>query len=235
VPRYVLLLHGLGGTGAKLARHFSFGALSRELGFTFEAPDGDVDASGRAFWNAGPACCDFDGRGIDHVASLGARLDQARARLGPDARLFVVGYSNGGFMAHRLACDRTGIDGILSVAGPSPTSVASCDHAPRRVLHVHGDADDVVAFEGGHVFQMSSPHASAEASVLGWAKRSGCDASLSARGELDLERTLDGPETLVMSPPCDPRRVLFRVRGGSHAVAAGDVAMRVLLRELFAE
>jgi polyhydroxybutyrate depolymerase len=231
----VLLLHGLGGSGAKLARHFSFGALSRELGFTFEAPDGDVDSSGRAFWNAGAACCDFDGRGIDHVASLGARLDQVRARLGPDARIFVVGYSNGGFMAHRLACDRAGIDGILSVAGPSPTSVTSCDHAPRRVLHVHGDADDVVAFEGGHVFQTAASHASAEASVLGWAKRSGCDAPLSARGELDLERTLDGPETLVMSPPCDPRRVLFRVRGGSHAVAAGEGAMRVLLRELFAE
>jgi polyhydroxybutyrate depolymerase len=132
-----------------------------------------TDSSGRRFWNATDGCCDFERREIDDVGYIDAVIDDMRAQYNIDPRrIFLLGHSNGGFMAHRLACDRAGIDGILSVAGPSPLSVTSCDHAPRRVLHVHGDADDVVAFEGGHVFQTSSPHASAETSVLARARPS---------------------------------------------------------------
>ena len=142
-PTFVLLLHGLGGSGRNLIRHFGIDALSKQLGFEFEAPDGTVDGQGRRFWNAGESCCDFDKLGPDHVRSLGATVARERTR---GKRVFVVGYSNGGFMAHRLACEVDGIAGILSVAGPSPLDVSTCKHSAARVLHVHGDADEIERF-----------------------------------------------------------------------------------------
>lgn len=228
-PTFVLLLHGLGGSGRNITRHFAIDSLAASLGFDFEAPDGTVDRQGRRFWNAGPGCCDFDGLAPDHVSALGAVLARERAK---GKRVFVVGYSNGGFMAHRLACEVEGISGILSVAGPSPMDVATCKHAAARVLHVHGDADPIVRFEGGGLFGNERKHASAEYSVLGWAKRRGCDAPLETIAELDLDEAIEGGETLVQSPPCAPELQLHRVRGGTHSVINGRASIERLMRSL---
>lgn len=233
--RFVLLLHGLGGNGESIDRHFGFAKLSRELGFEFNAPDGSVDSAGRRFWNAGPACCDFDATGVDHVQALGEGLDQAVARYGSDTRLYVVGFSNGGFMAHRLACDRPGITGILSVAGTAPSDVASCKYAPERVLHVHGDNDEIVRYAGGHVFTTKAAHTSAEDSVRAWGLKRGCAQPLEEGLTLNLEPDLAGAETTLLRSSCAPSLQLFRVRGGSHNVAASSNAMRELLVRMFAD
>ena len=233
--RFVLLLHGLGGSGKSIERHFGFAGLSRELGFEFEAPDGSLDSAGRRFWNAGPSCCDFDATGVDHVQALAARLDQALARYGSDTQLFVVGYSNGGFMAHRLACERPGVTGILSVAGTAPNDVENCSFAPERVLHVHGDSDEIVSYAGGHVFSNEVTHTSAEYSVSAWGQKRGCKEPLQEGPKLDLESDLAGKETTVLASSCAPALQLFRVRGGSHNVVANPSAMRELLVRMFAD
>ena len=118
----VILLHGLGGSGAHLFQAGRLGELARAHRLFVVAPDGTPDRARRLFWNAGDACCNFDRLAIDDVARLRALIDEWRARPGVDpARVYVVGFSNGGFMAHRLACDAADrIAAVASIAGAAP-------------------------------------------------------------------------------------------------------------------
>jgi len=234
---FILLLHGYGGTGQSIAQHFGFGTLASTNRFVFLAPDGVADRNRARFWNAGPACCDFDGRRPDHVRELGAIVAAAREhpKIDPD-RVFVVGYSNGGFMAHRLACDVPGIAGIASVAGAAVADPGSCKHVPRRILQVHGDADPAVAYAGGHVLGKTnmSAHPSAADGMRAWARRAGCDEPATQGAPFDLDAKLPGAETVPISSACSAGIEIFRVGGGAHNVAADDTSMKRVLDALMA-
>src|SRR5205814_4362028 len=117
------------------------------------APDGLQERSGRGahFWNDTDACCDFAHTGVDDVAYLDAVIADMRARYRvDDARIFLLGYSNGGFMAHRLLCDRAStFAAAASVAGSAWKDPARCrPAAPASLLEVHGDADEMVLYQG---------------------------------------------------------------------------------------
>merc|ERR1712107_847794 len=85
---------------------------------------------------------------LDHVISA-----VARAFNGSEQLAFVVGISNGGMMANRLACSSSKVKALVAVSGPlvQGTGVASERFECSRripVLHLHGDADAVVPYDG---------------------------------------------------------------------------------------
>jgi polyhydroxybutyrate depolymerase len=232
---FVVLLHGYGGSGASIARHFGFATLAAQKRFIFIAPDGEPDAHNARFWAAGAACCDFGGKKPDHLGSLRKILDAARANPKVDpARVFVVGFSNGGFMAHRLACEVEGIRGIVSVAGAVSFDAASCKHAAEVIIQVHGDADPVVRYEGGRVLGKTSveAHPGALAGITSWAKRRGCDAPAASGKPFDLDPELPGAETTPLTFACAPGTELLRVANGEHDIASNPTAMSQLLDRL---
>ena len=99
-------------------------------------------------WNAGGCCRPR----ANDVAYLDALLDHAAAqssfRVDP-ARVFLTGFSNGGMMALRYACDRA--ERLAAVAVVSATVLGDCAPTARLdVLAVHGETDTVVPLEGGH-------------------------------------------------------------------------------------
>lgn len=236
---FILLLHGYGGRGETIARHFGFAKLAEERRFLFAAPDGVPDSKGARFWNAGPACCDFDHVGadqgpkpVDHVAELAALLQQASRHPSVDpTRLYIVGYSNGAFMAHRLACDVDGIAGIASVAGAGPQDTQACKHMPRTILEAHGDDDAAVRYEGGQVLDRSAlpRHASAVETVTAWARRAGCAQDIKAASRIDLDARLVGPETEPLSFGCAAGVKLLRVTRGTHSILSDRESMGRLL------
>ena len=73
---------------------------------------------------------------------------QARWRV--DAgRVFATGMSNGGMLAHRLACDAADVfRAVASVAGTDATERCSPSR-PISVLHIHARDDTHVLFDGG--------------------------------------------------------------------------------------
>ena len=178
----LIFLHGLGGSGTQLFRFLDLERFGRQQRVIVIAPDGTRDRSGRPFWNAGPACCNIDGVAVDDVARLGALIDQWRARPDVDPRrVYVAGFSNGGFMAHRLACaigERLAAVASISGAGPEPDEDCPGAATAIGVLEVHGDNDGVVSDRGGRVFDEPtlSPYPSARAAMAGWARRMGCRA-----------------------------------------------------------
>lgn len=237
----IVFLHGYGASAERFAAALDVPRLAADQGFVLALPSGTRDRHGRAFWNATAACCDFDGASVDDVAYLAALIDDAASRAPVDRRrVYVVGFSNGGFMAHRLACDLSDrVAGIASIAG-SITAGEPADRCrpaqPVTVIQVHGDADDVVAYGGGHVLgRVEVPeHASAAEAVARWARLDGCRAEPAPGGELDLEDRLAGPETVVTRyEGCRDAAVeLWTVRGGSHFVAQGRRAMALIVERL---
>jgi polyhydroxybutyrate depolymerase len=113
---------------------------------------GTRNPGGNRFRNATDACCDFYGQGPDDVAYLDAVLDDVARRFKVDVtRIWLVGHSNGGFMAHRYACERSRrVAGFVSLAGAGWLDPARCaPEAPVAALQVQGDADITVKRDGG--------------------------------------------------------------------------------------
>lgn len=211
----VLALHGYGANGFVQAAYFGLPDLVADGEALLLAPDGTVDSTGKLFWNADPACCDFDGTNPDDVGYLGKLIDDVIASYPVDrSRVFVIGHSNGGFMAYRMACERADvITAIAGLAGGAASVPASC--TPERavhVLHIHGTADATVPYAPGGL------GAGAEESVAQWAGHDGCDATLTAGATYDLEKSLPGSETQALAAACPPTVTveLWKVEGGSH-------------------
>jgi polyhydroxybutyrate depolymerase len=192
-----------------------------------DVPDGTVDALGRRHWNAGPACCDFDGVGTDHVGLLRRRMDGRPT--------VVVGFSNGSFMAQRLACVAPEVIAVVSLAGGDPLHTEPClARGPVAVVHVHGSDDRVVPLRGGHVLgdrtRPSIPPA--EDVLLRWGERNGCDASRGfvERTRLDLSSSLPGSETSVRAlTGCDAPVELWVMEAAGHVDVASPAVVRSAL------
>jgi polyhydroxybutyrate depolymerase len=228
----VILLHGYSASGAGQESYFQLGAVADEQTFLYATPDGTPDATGRRFWNADDACCDFFATGVDDVAYLNAMIDDISSKYTVDPkRIFVVGHSNGAFMSHRLACDLSNrIAAIVALAGAVWNDASKCNPtSPVSVLDVHGDADLVVSYGGGAVAaNLVAPGASAtqppypsEAQTMAtWAAKNGCTGTLATDGVVfDLDTLLAGTETSESAYGGCPSGVaveLWTIAGGSH-------------------
>jgi polyhydroxybutyrate depolymerase len=235
---FILWLHGLGASGSLLRTVLQLDKLAAQYNFAYAAPDGAVDSKQRKFWNASNVCCDFDHQRVDHVARLSALLESAKAQPDIDPKqLYVIGFSNGGFMAHRLACSGVDLAGFASMAGlgPSPTDACKPAH-PLRILEVHGANDVVVRPEGGRLFDdLNLPVFPAlRVTVDAWAKRNHCDASAPASKVVDLVPNLPGAETTQLAySRCAASVELWMIAGAGHmsvnALGVVDAAVQRLL------
>jgi polyhydroxybutyrate depolymerase len=219
----VVLLHGYSSNGAAQNAYFGLSAQADRGGFLLAYPNGTRDLTTNRFWNATDACCDFYGSGVDDVAYLDAVLDEIASRYRVDpGRVFLVGHSNGAFMAHRYACDRAGrVAAIVTLAGMQWQDPGRCGAgSPVSVLHVHGRNDQTIRYEGGSTPKGAYP--GAVDTVGAWAGKNGCSGSLTATGRrLDLDTYVAGEETTVERyTGCTGIDVeLWTIEGGGHVPA----------------
>jgi len=231
----VVLLHGFGSSADGLDRYLG---ISRRVGsdrFALLLPEGTRNWIRMRFWNATPACCDFFRSGADDAGYLRALVQEVE-RIVAVGRVYVIGYSNGGFMAHRLACDgMPKLAGIAVLAGSSFERAERCDGAaPVTVLQMHGDEDGLVAYEGDpNPLLGRGGFPGAEEAAARWARRGGCDAEAArTAGALDLERRIAGAETAVAAyGNCDAgiRVELWTIAGGGHRPAFVREIGRIVL------
>ncbi len=229
----VVGLHGYTSNATELDSYFGLTAAADERGFLLALPEGTVDPSGDQFWNAlEGGCCDFSGSGVADSTFVSRLIEEVETAYAID-RVVLVGHSNGAYLAHRVACDHADqVTAIAALAGTLPADVARC--APSRavtVLHIHGDADDVVGYGGGQ------GGASAPDTAAAWAGFDGCAATPGRAPALDLERLLPGAETEVLRyGDCrDGAAVeLWTIVGGGHVPELSDDFTPAVLDRLLA-
>jgi polyhydroxybutyrate depolymerase len=221
----VVMLHGYGASGAIEEGYLGLTSVSDQRGFLYVHPDGTVNQSGLRFWNATPACCNFFASTVDDSGYLSSVISGVAARYSVDAkRVYIVGHSNGAFMAHRMACDHAGqIAAIASLAGAMFEDISRCaPSSPVSVLQIHGTADDTILYNGGTILANTYP--SAPTTVADWVSIDGCtDVPDLSAPALDLVNTLPGAETTVTqyAAGCTAGSTveLWTMEGASHIPA----------------
>ncbi len=217
----VMILHGFGAGGLVQSLYFRLEKLVNDKKFLLVAPDGTVNKSGSRFWNAVTNCCDFDNSGVDDVKYLTGLIDEIAATHAVDKkRVFLVGHSNGGAMAYRLACDAASrFAAVVTLAPPFYGDMGKCNPSePVAIRHMHGTADETVAFDGGEPVGQPTARASADA----WAKWNGCGAMPTDAAPIDFDRAVAGAETKVSTwSACRATSVveLWTMQGSSHIPA----------------
>lgn len=223
----VIVLHGYGASGALQELLFQFKSRAEKYGFIYLLPDGTVDSTNKRFWNATDACCNFDNTGVDDSAYIEGLIDEARSIYNIDAkRVFLVGHSNGAFMAYRMACDHADtIAAAVSLAGAMYSDVSKCNPSgPVSILQIHGSDDQTVLYDGGSVSGAAS-YPGAKTSVADWATFDGCATTPKSGTSLDLTDAQPGAETTVETyDGCQSGTVaaLWTMQGEGHIPAIND-------------
>lgn len=117
------------------------------------------DPDARYNWNDGRLGTDIwampDNEDIDDVGYFSDLISGAQAHYGVGDRVYVIGISNGGYMAYRLAMDpRTNprLRAIGTVVAQIPTDIFALGlPAPTPLFAVAGSEDPLVPFNGGPV------------------------------------------------------------------------------------
>lgn len=218
----LVLLHGYGSNAEQQDAYLGVSEQAASRGLYVLLPDGTPEPSGRRYWDATPACCNFAGPPVDDVGYIRSLVREAiDVRPIDPARVYVFGHSNGGFMTYRLACDLA--DELIAVAvlaGSEPPGDQACQPTvPVSVLHIHGTDDPLVSYGGG---QLGAPFAGAAEVVARWAGLAGCDAEAVEGEPVDLDGGIAGAETAVLAyEGCDDGLdvQLDSIEGGGHIPA----------------
>ena len=189
----ILALHGYTSNMEELESVAQITGLADEYGFIYVRAEGERDLTGNRYWNAAEVpLLPTLGEPPNDSIYLRSVVRDVEDRFNVDPRrVYVLGYSNGGFMAYRLACDYPDVfAGVAVIAGLAEECITTGN---VHLLHIHGTADSVVPFEGGHPsgIPFLPEFLSAEESVSLWAEYNGCLPDMEIEPEkIDLHRTL---------------------------------------------
>lgn len=207
-------LHAYATAPDVLVESYALVRQAAERGWLLVVPEGLRDAQGKVHWNASSACCG-EGPRQDDLAYLRAVLRDVGSHYRVDkTRVYALGVSNGGFMAHRWACSPEGeLAGIVSIAG----AAQGPDDPPCRpgrsvnVVEVHGTEDGVILYAGSH--GGSNRYPSATEGARRWAALNGKSGPsvVSHRRSLFLE-----PIKIESWNSGNARVSLWSIDGGDH-------------------
>jgi polyhydroxybutyrate depolymerase len=198
----VVLLHGFTGTASKTDMYMLLRYRTSSRGFILVTPDGTAnppgsispkgeDYSGKQFWNATEFCCDFLKSGVDDVKYLTKLVDYLSSNYRVDRRrVYLLGHSNGGFMANRLACEEgEKFAAIASLAGGSFKNLSSCKKSTAvAYLQIHAVNDGTIAYGEDARYAGGLP------TVQQWLKKNDCSSEFQVVPRKSILPLVVGPE-----------------------------------------
>jgi polyhydroxybutyrate depolymerase len=238
----MILLHGLNGTGEEVEAYVQLRPLAAERGFLYCTPNASTTPQGDRAWqwpywnNETDVSAFLVPQGIpylDEVGYLRGLIEEIATHFAVDRkRVYVLGYSNGAFMAYRMAYEAADlVAGIVGLA--AVTRIDGPDFLPSEpvnILHVHGTSDKFYtsyAVPGGTLLL------GAVRSTQIWAGYNGAhDPVTDPAPTMDLDLALPGLDTVVTrytSHPPGGAVELWTINGGSHHPAlSSEFSPRVI-------
>lgn len=156
----VLVFHGGGGSPSYSRRQSQWSELGASEGAIVVYPAGSSRFGDRLLtWNAG-TCCGFARKlGVNDVSFVRALLDTLQGLYHVDRhRVFATGMSNGGMLAHLVACRLADRFAAVAVVSGELTVEDCAPSRPVSVLMIHGTADQNPPFNGGVGRNALDPH-----------------------------------------------------------------------------
>lgn len=206
----VYVLHGFTQSASTIMNVSGFNAIADTAEFIVAYPNGVGNA-----WNTNSGMT--GGSTADDIGFIGALTDTLQLLYNIDTnRVYSCGFSAGGYMSHRLACEAPRCyAAVASVAGTmSVNAFNAC--APSRdisVMQIHGTSDAIVSYNG------SAQGGKSVDDVIGlWVGNNSC-ATPPAVQLLPNINTQDNStvEKSVYAPCSSGTEVnLYKVIGGGH-------------------
>jgi len=209
----VIALHGSGMQGKEMAEDTALSKLADQEGFIAVYPDGVKQK-----WNVSGRATEDN---VQFVHALIGQMQQIRA-IDPQ-RIYVVGLSNGGILAQKLACQAPEqIAAIATVAASLPTQFSKqCQtKQPVSLLMINGTADSVVPWQGGAAptvrvgHNLSIPPIPDVVSF--WQQHNACPTATKIKSSSDLVDVTDYPSCQANS-----ELMLVTLKGADHVWAGG--------------
>lgn len=220
----LLVLHGRGIDSAKMRvfTGYQFERLAERHGFAVVYPDG----YGKA-WNdcRNDVSTQAKKENIDDVAFLRDLVEHLRRESGIDpARVYAMGYSNGGQMGFRLVAEHPDMLAGLAVAGanlPVPQE-RICEFlglAPPLML-VSGTADKIIPYQGGEISLFGRRNIGSVVSSQDTAEFFAALADANSHEHVPAVSFADGTSVEVQTWKSDARHAvtLYTIHGGGHVV-----------------
>ena len=218
----VIALSGYNQSGADFEKYLKLTPLAQSNGFLYVHPDGSRDLHGIRFWNGTPECCDFQSPKVDDAKYIMNIISQVEAKYSVDSnRIFIIGHSNGGFLANNLACNyAVQIAAVVNMAGGSYANASFCKpSSPISVLEIWGTADET--YKINHI--LGKPIPGALKIFSAWGAINHCDPVTNTSAEkLDLDAKITGAETAVVqyqNCPANTAIDFWRIVGAGHTPA----------------
>ncbi len=203
----MIVLHGLTQTGAGLMNITQFNSIAEANNFIVCYPDGINNA-----WNANMNITVSSADDLGFIEALASNF-QTQWQTDP-SRQYLVGFSNGGFMSHKLACESSMcFAAIASVSGNmSDTTYVNCnpDFSPS-ILHIHGTNDLVVPYNGG-----AQTGVSVDQTMAKWSTFLNCNGSPTQVQMPNTNFTDSSSPTLITYPNCEASLEHIKITGGGH-------------------
>lgn len=190
----VIVFHGHTGNAAVAEQSSQMNVVADSAGVAIVYANGSGRVRGVGLsWNAGNCCGWAQKHGVDDLAfvdSLQSTL--ARSQRIDTTEIFAAGFSAGGMLALKVACERPGmVRGVADLAGAMPNF--PCDATqPVGILLMRGDDDDDLRED--HAIQTSEgapPYAtSLDSTAAFWERVNRCtghdvrEVTLAARDQL---------------------------------------------------
>jgi polyhydroxybutyrate depolymerase len=145
----VFNFHGFGGDANSYMQTADLRSIAEVEKFILIYPQG-TSLNGYSHWNAAlPSATNKSS--ADDIGFIHSLYTSLLGELNIDERkVYAIGYSNGGMFSYALACYRENfITAVVSVSGVMLDTTSSCTPSqPASVMHIHGENDTVIPYNG---------------------------------------------------------------------------------------
>lgn len=232
----LFVLHGLGDDMSNMFNATGFRTIANQHGWivvTPQALEANVSLLGQSVnigtaWNSGVSASFLGSNiiindGVDDSGLMMAILDDLIANYNVDqSKVYVTGFSMGGFMANRSAIEHgdriTAIASVSGTIGNEVKETAPTGHV--SAMHIHGTGDGTVGYENAAfnvVVTSVSVGLGAEATVDFWRNHNHCSATPTVTNFPDIANDSLTFEKYVYEGGDNGTKTAFiKVNGGDH-------------------